>query len=114
MVCTVKASVDEWVRLPDVPVKVTVAVAAAAVGAAVITTLCAAPGVRLRVAGFAVTPEGRSVIATATVPVSELTAAAATLTGKPVEPPTTVKEAGVSVRAKSGGGAETLAATVEL
>ena len=59
---------------------VTVGVAAAALRAAVSVVLCAVPGVRLSVAGFAVTPVGSPEIATATAPLKELTAAAVTLT----------------------------------
>ena len=62
--------------LPEVPVNVTVDVAATALSAAVNVVLCATPGARLNVVGFAVTPAGSPMIATVTVPANELTAAA--------------------------------------
>ena len=52
--------------MPDVPVRVMLAVVAATDGAAVRVMLFAVPGVSVKVAGFAVTPEGRPVIATLT------------------------------------------------
>jgi hypothetical protein len=39
------ASVAEWLRVPDVPVSVTVALPAAAVETAVSVTFCAVPGI---------------------------------------------------------------------
>lgn len=85
---------------------------AGAVIAAVRVTVCAAPGVSVRDAGFAVTPVGRPVIATATLPVKEFIAFAVTLTGEPVAPATKVSDAGERVSEKSGGGAAIVAATV--
>jgi hypothetical protein len=95
-------------------VNVTVEVAAAAVSAAVNVVLCAVPEVRFSVAGFAVTPAGRPLIATATVPVNEFSAAALTLTCEPAAPGVRVSDAGDTVSAKSGAGAgaEMVAATV--
>ena len=98
--------------LPEVPVNVTVDVAATALSAAVNVVLCATPGARLNVVGFAVTPAGSPVIATVTVPANELTAAAVTLTATPAPPATRVTEAGDRVNVKSGGGAAMVAATV--
>jgi hypothetical protein len=92
------------VRLPEVPVNVTAGVAAAAVIAAVSVVVCAVPGVRFKVEGFAVTPVGSPVIATATVPVKELTAVAVTVTGEPVAPAVRVRDVGDAVSVKSGGG----------
>lgn len=112
---TVTATPAEWLNAPDVPVKVTVKVPAPALVAAVKATLCAVPGVRFNVAGFAVTPAGRPVIATATVPTNELTAAAVTLTCEPVAPGTIVNDVGDTASEKSGGGGgtEMVAVTVE-
>src|SRR4030081_117577 len=97
---------------PEIPVNVIVDVAAAAFSPAVSVVLCATPGARLNVAGFAVTPAGSPVIATATVPANELTAPAVTLTAAPAPPATRVNDAGDSVSVKSGGGAVTAAETV--
>ena len=89
---------------------VTVAVDAAAPEDAVSVVFCAVPGVRVSVAGLAVTPAGRPVIATKTMPVKPLVGTAFTLTGWPVPPAIIVTVAGVAVNEKSGvgggGGAE--------
>jgi hypothetical protein len=92
-------------------VKVAVNVPAVALVAAVKVTLCAVPAVRANVAGFAVTPAGRPVIATATVPVNEFSAAAVTLTCEPADPGVRVNVVGDTDSVKSGGGtgAETVA-----
>jgi hypothetical protein len=60
------------------------------------------------VAGDAVTPAGRPVIVTATVPVKEFTAVARTLTGEPAAPDAIVSDAGEIVKIKSAaaGGVE--------
>src|ERR1700730_15442920 len=97
---------------PEVPVNVTFDVAAVALSAAVSVVLCATPGDRLNVAGFAVTPAGSPVIATATVPANEFTPAAVTLTATPAPPATTVTDAGGTASVKSGPGAAMVAVTV--
>jgi len=74
------------------------ALPAAALAAAVTVTVCAVPGVRLSVAGFAVTPVGRPAIATLTIPVKPLAGAAFTLICCPVPPGTSEMLAGVAVR----------------
>jgi hypothetical protein len=94
-----------------VPVKVIVAVPVAAVAEAVNVRLCAVPGVRLRDEGLAVTPAGRPVIATETVPEKELAAVARTCTGAPVPPGVKLRDVGERVSEKSGG-CETVRATV--
>jgi hypothetical protein len=110
---TVNATVAEWLRVPEVPVSVTVAPPATAVEAAVSVTFCAVPGVNVSVAGFAFTPVGSPVIVTETVPLKELSAVASRLTGEPVAPATMVSDLGETVREKSGtGAAETASATV--
>lgn len=70
----------------------------AAVDAAVSVMVCAAPEVRVSVAGLAATPPGRPVIATLTVPVKELIGLAVMLTGDPVAPAVMVSEVGKRVR----------------
>ena len=67
-------------RLPELPVKVTVDVDAAAADDAVSVVLCAMPGVRLKDAGLAVTPVGSPVIATLTAAEKPPAALALTLT----------------------------------
>jgi hypothetical protein len=91
-----------------------VALPAAAVAAAVRVTVWAVPGVKVSVAGLAVTPLGSPVMATATVLVKELTAVARTLTFEPVAPATRDTDAGETEREKSPAGATavTVAATV--
>jgi hypothetical protein len=82
---------------------------------AVIVTLCAVPGVRFKEAGFAVTPAGRPVIATFTVPVKPFTAVALTLIVEPAVPAVRLRVEGETAMVKSGDGAvddETLAAIV--
>ena len=76
----------------------------AAVAVALMVMFCAVPGMRLSVVGFAVTPDGRPVIATATVPVKAFKAEAVTLS-EPVAPGITVRVVGDTARAKSGAGA---------
>ncbi len=88
-----------------------VAVPVAAVAEAVNVRLCAVPGVRVREEGLAVTPAGRPVIATETVPEKELAAVARTCTGAPVPPGVKLSDVGDRVSEKSGG-CETVRATV--
>jgi hypothetical protein len=76
---TVNATAAEWLRVPDVPVRVTVALPAAAVEAAASVTFCAIPGVSVSVAGFAVTPAGSPVNATVTTSVKPFAGTALTL-----------------------------------
>jgi hypothetical protein len=111
--CTVRASDAAWVRLPEVPVKLTVAVAALALDAAVNVVLCAVPGGSESVAGLAVTPLGSPVMATATVLLKELTAVARTLIFEPVSPATKVTDVGEVESEKLGpDAAEMVVATV--
>ena len=77
----------------------------AAVDAAVSVTFCEAPGVRVRVAGLAVTPVGRPVMATETVPVKALSAVAVTCTAEPVAPAVRLSDVGVTESEKSGAAA---------
>ena len=110
---SVRASCVECERLPEVPVNVIVDVAAAAVRAAVNVVLCAVPGVRFNVAGFAVTPAGSPLIVTETALAKELSAAAVRLTGKPVAPPVIVSVAGDTDNVKSGSEPMAIASVAE-
>jgi hypothetical protein len=74
-----------------------VGAAAGVPGAAVSVVLCAIPGVRLRVAGFAVIPPRSPDILTDTVPLKELTAFTVTLTDEPAAPASMVNNDGDSV-----------------
>jgi hypothetical protein len=63
------------------------------------------PGVRVSVAGFAVTPLGKPVIATVTGVVSPFVGLALTLTAVPVPPAVRLNVAGDRLSVKFGGGA---------
>ena len=99
----VAATVAEWLSVPEVPVRVMVELPAAAVAAAVISTVCAAPGVKVNFAGFAVTPAGRPEIVTATVPVKPFCEAALTLIVCAWPPGVSAIVAGVEDSEKSAG-----------
>jgi hypothetical protein len=101
----VTATVAEWLSVPEVPVKVTEALPAAAVEAAVRVTFCAVPGVNASVAGLAVTPEGSPAIVTATIPAKPFAGIAFTLICCPWPPATIAAVAGVAVSEKFAGGA---------
>jgi hypothetical protein len=109
---TVRASVAVWLKISEVPVKVSVPVDAPALDEAVSVMFCAVPGVRLRVVELAVTPLGRPVMATLTVPVNAFRALALILTGDPAAPAVRVSEAGEADSVKSGDGVVVPAATV--
>jgi hypothetical protein len=98
--CTVKARVAVSTVVPEVPVKATVSADATAVDAAVSVVLCAVPGVRVSVGGFAVTLVGSPLIATVTVPVKPFTGTTFTLTCCPGLPATSVTVAGSVVSEK--------------
>lgn len=99
---TVKATVTEWLKVPEVPVSAIIAVPAAAVDAAMSVTFCAAPGIRVSVAGLAVTPVGRPLMATVTVPEKPFDGTALTLIVCPAPPETSATVAGVEASEKSG------------
>jgi len=84
------------------PVTVTVASPVAAPVAAVRVTLCALPGVRLSVDGLAVTPLGRPLSLTFTVPLKPFTGTAFTEIVLPVPPCGTAILAGAKDKVKSG------------
>jgi hypothetical protein len=111
---TVAVTIAKWLRLPEVPVKVKVALPAEAVEAAVKVTFCAAPGVRVSIAGFAVTPSGNPLIATVTIPVKPFDGTAFTLTTCPAPPSVRAIAEGAADSEKSGVAAfaETVAVTI--
>ena len=92
-------------REPEVPVSVRVALPIVAVGAAVIVTVCAAPGVRVRVAGCAVTPVGSPEMVTITAPMKPLSGAALMLICWAVPPALSETAEGESDKEKSACGA---------
>ena len=99
----VAATVAEWLSVPEVPVRVMVALPAAAVAAAAISTVCAVPGIKVNFDGLAVTPEGRPEIVTATVPVKPFCGAALTLMVCAWPPGLSAIVAGVEDSEKSAG-----------
>jgi hypothetical protein len=105
----VVVTVAEWVSVPEAPVRVSVALPAAVVEAAVSVTLCAVPGVNVSVAGFAVTPAGSPPIETATFPEKPFAGTAFTLICLPAPPVVNATVAGVDVSEKSAIGVETVA-----
>lgn len=101
---TAPAMVAECVSALEVPVSVRVKLPVAAAGAAVSARFCGVPGVRVSVAGFAVTPAGRPLTATATFPVKPSAGTALTLICWAEPPAVRVRVAGEAVSEKSGGG----------
>jgi hypothetical protein len=100
-VVTATETVVLWLRLPEVPVSVSVAVAADAVEAAVRVMFCAAPGVRIRAEGCAVTPAGRPAMVRVMVPVKLFIEAAETASCWAGPPGMRVTVDGVAEREKS-------------
>lgn len=99
------ASVAVWVREPEVPVKVIVGAADAAVVAAVTVVeaeVCG--GASVSVDGLAVTPAGSPEIVTETVPAKEFIEVAVTVMALLVVPALRVREAGETASEKSGVG----------
>jgi hypothetical protein len=92
----------EWLNAPDVPVRVMAALPAAAEEAAERVTVWAVPGVRVRVAGWAVTPLGRPAMVTATLEVKPFSGEAFTLMVWLGPPAVSATVAGVAEREKSG------------
>jgi hypothetical protein len=78
---TVRASVAVCCSAPEVPVNVTVVVPIAAPADADRVMDCGVPGVRASVDGLAVTPAGRLLRETLTVPVNPLRAVTETEVG---------------------------------
>jgi hypothetical protein len=100
----VSATVALWLSVPEVPVSVTVAEEAATVASAVKVTFCATPAARVSVPGFAVTPAGSPLSATATGALNPFSALAVTLTDWPGAPPVSEAVVGEALRVKSGVG----------
>jgi hypothetical protein len=75
---TVRAKVAVCVSEPEVPVKTTLAIAAAAVLPALRVTVWGAPGASVTRVGVLVTSAGRPLRATVVVPVKPLSAVAVT------------------------------------
>jgi hypothetical protein len=75
--------------------------------------LCAVPGVSVNDAGLAVTPAGKPLNATPTVPLKAFSAVADNCTGCPAAPIVTLKDCGLTASEKSGagGGAATVSAS---
>jgi hypothetical protein len=89
-------------------VKVTFAVPAAALWVALRLMLCGVPGVRLSVAGFAVTPAGKALTVTLTIPAKPLSATEETCTVCAVPPAVRARFGDETVSEKSGGEPEEL------
>ena len=98
---TVSAMGAVWVRLPDVPVKVMDAMPAVEEDAAVSVRFCAVPGTSVSVDGLAVTPEGKPLSVTVTVPVKPFRALAVTEADCPAPPAVNARFEGVADREKS-------------
>ncbi len=94
-----------WVRVPDLPVSVIVAVPALAELEADMVRFWAAPGVRVSVDGLAVTPEGNPFTDAVTLEVKPFSALAVTETDFPAAPAVKLRVAGAAVSEKSGDGA---------
>ncbi len=97
----VSITVAVWLSVPDVPVSVIVAVPAAAEDPAVSVKVWAAPGVRVKVDGLAVTPAGSPLRETLTLPENPLSAVAVTEMACPVAPAVRLRVDGEAVRLKS-------------
>ena len=97
----VSAIVAVWVRAPDVPLSVIVVVPAAVEDPAVSVRVWAAPGVRVKVDGLAVTPAGSPLRETLTLPVNPLSAVAVTETVCPAAPTVRLRVDGEAARLKS-------------
>jgi hypothetical protein len=91
--------------IPAVPVRVSIALLAIAAAEAVKVTVWAVPGESMSMAGCAVTPAGKPVIATETMLVKPLTGVALMLTCWAVPPGIRVTVVGVADREKSAVGA---------
>ena len=70
--CTDKVNCTEWLKEPEVPLKVTVVDEEGALSAAVNVIVCAVPGVSVMDDGLMVTPLGKLETAMATVEVNPL------------------------------------------
>jgi hypothetical protein len=100
--------------LPDVPVRVIVAVLEAALAAAVSVKFWAMPGMSIRVDGLAVTPVDKPLRETFTLPVKPFSAFAVTEIVLPAAPAVSDRFVGTTAREKSaaGGTGDTISVTV--
>lgn len=103
-VATVTARAAVCDSVPDVPVTVTFVLPAADDEDADRVALCATPTCRVRVEGAAVTPEGRPVKATDTLPLNPFAAVAVTETCWVPDPGVRLTLAGETARVKSAAG----------
>ena len=102
---TVSAVVAVWLKAPELPVRVTVALPIVAFDAAVSVMLCGVPGVSVRVVWLAVTPAGSPRRITFIGPVNPFNAVALTAIDCPGLPGAMERSPGETARVKSGAGA---------
>jgi hypothetical protein len=95
------------VNVPEIPVRVAVAVPLDTVLSALNVMFCGVPAVRVRAAGLVVTPDGSPLNVTGTCAVKPFAAVAVTLTGWLAAPPATETVVGDTASEKSAAeGAE--------
>ena len=100
---TVRATSAVCESEPETPAIANVALPIAALAAAASVTDCGVPGVKLRVTGLAVTPEGNPLNEMLTVPSNPFTGAAFTVRVSPESPAVRARVAGNTERVKSCG-----------
>jgi hypothetical protein len=98
----IAVTVALWESVPEVPVRVNVVLPSIAAAEAVNVMVCAVPGVSVSVAGCAVTPLGKPVIATDTMLAKPLTGVALTLICGDVPPGARATVVGRADKEKSG------------
>src|ERR1700685_2089012 len=98
----VAVTVALWESVPEVPVRVNVVLPSIAAAEAVNVMVCAVPGVSVSVAGCAVTPLGKPVIAMDTMLAKPLTGGALTLICWDAPPGVRVTVVGRADNEKSG------------
>ena len=101
----VTVTVAEWVSIPEVAVRVSMALPDAAAADAVRIIVCGVPGVRVSMAGWAVTPLGNPAMATDTMPAKLLIGAAVMVICWADPPERRVMVAGEADKEKSVAGA---------
>lgn len=101
----VSVTVAVWVSMPDVAVRVSMALPGEAAGDAARVTACGVPGMRVSMDGCAVTPLGSPVIATDTMLAKPFTGAALMLICCPAPPERRVMVVGVADKEKSASSA---------
>ena len=98
----VAVKVTLWESIPEVPVRVNIVLPSIAAAEAVNVMVCAVPGVSVSVAGCAVTPLGKPVIAMDTMLAKPLAGVALTLICGDVPPGVRVTVVGRADKEKSG------------